>query len=138
MRVLPAFVALVLLLSACAAPARPTNDDTTVSFLRGGGVAGIFDELIVKPDGVATLARRGKPLATFQLSNQNHMQLLAQLYAVNIGRIPERMESQSADMFSYVLTYRGLTVSGDDYPQFERSGLGLVLAQLNAMMDAQP
>ncbi len=112
-------VMLLLTLPACApatlnAPADvPTGP--LIDYQRSGGFAGLQDHLVIQVDGSAQLTRKGAE-RRFSLSQAELEQLTAALEKARFAELREEYlpSTQGADLFDYVVTFRGHRVHTQD------------------------
>ena len=106
----------------------------SLTYERGGGIAGRRDRLVVEPDGSAslTIRDRTKPV---QLKDAELDQLASDLEDADLASVPQDSESPRPipDAFGYRVSYDGATVTTDD-PSMPEALRGLV-ARLGALVD---
>jgi hypothetical protein len=57
---------LLVLLSGCGGAAKPPTLEGEVRFSRGDGIAGLQQELVIAPDGLARTISRGRTVERFR------------------------------------------------------------------------
>lgn len=143
------FLALILLLSACAPaavdaanggdPTRPpqTNPDgTLLVYVKSGGFAGIHEEWRFYADGRLTAADG----STVTLSAQQTNDLQAAIAAADFAGLPERIGGRNtcADCFNYSLTVtvdgKTKTVSANDVTLAEMPAFADLLAVVEGLI----
>ena len=131
---LAAVLLLAIAVAACAptAPARAPGGPL-IEYRRTGGIAGFDDQLIIQADGRAELKRRDSE-QTLVLSQAELQQLTAVLEQAQFDRLKAEYlpEEEGADLFDYVITYRGHTVHTQDTAV--PGALEPVLAALNDLL----
>ena len=109
------WIVLMLLPTALAAwlagCAKAGSSETLIEYSRTGGIAGFDDRLVIRANGRATLTRRDQP-SEFVLDRETLARLQALLDDAQFTRLDAEYlpSGQGADLFTYVLTYRGHTV----------------------------
>jgi hypothetical protein len=107
-------IAAALLLGGCGST-EATTLQHEVHFLRGGGIAGMQDELVIHPDGRATLTSRGEPTRRFQVSKADRDAIARALQEARFSTLPKDVSPGPPwpDNFGYGVVYRGHHVSGE-------------------------
>ncbi len=106
-----------------------------VSYVRSGGLAGVFDELRVSGSGAATLrVAPSSPPISFRLRPAEVERLQRDLDAADIGSIPSRRAPACADCFHYRIAASGDAVEADE-SRVPRA-LRPLLAELGQIVDA--
>jgi hypothetical protein len=96
-----------------AAPEKP-GSGALVTYARSGGVASVPEQLVLQPDGMATVeAGIDGARASFELEPNELEQLRAELEAADFGAL-EPSPTVCADCFSYQVVYGGNTISYDE------------------------
>jgi hypothetical protein len=107
---LAAVVLATLVLSGCGGAAQP-GLDAPIHYTRGGGLAGVHDELVIAPDGSARLSGRTTPTRRFRVSRADRDALARALHGVDWSAGPG---APIPDAFGYGVSYRGRSVSAQD------------------------
>jgi hypothetical protein len=100
-----------LALAGCGGTGAQPSLQAPVHYTRGGGIAGVQDELVIAPDGSARLSGRGVPMRRFGVSRADREALAQALGEVDWSARPGR---PIPDAFGYGVSYRGRTVSAQD------------------------
>lgn len=102
-------------IAGCAAPAARPVTAPLVQYQRTGGIAGFDDQLVIAADGQATLTRRGAT-STFTLDKAALAGLTEALDKAGFAGLQAEYlpTGQGADLFDYVVTYRGHAVHTQD------------------------
>lgn len=129
-------VATLLVASGCGGDGKTTagmNDD--LRYERGGGFAGVYEQLVVNPDGRASLIVRGHEEQNFNLSEEELNSLTAALDEANLEDLPSDSTSgqPAPDTFSYSLSYQDKRIMTDD-PSIP-SDLKPLLSELNRIVE---
>ena len=118
-------------------PAEPDTTGPLVVYERGGGVAGVFEELRIERDGKATVTiGRGDERDSFRLPAEQLERLGAELAEADLsdpGGPPG-----CADCFEYSLTYEGKTVRFDDLAEPPASLVAVLTDLRRIVADHQP
>jgi hypothetical protein len=106
---------LLLLLSGCGGAEQPQGLDGEVRFSRGGGIAGLQDELVIAPDGQARVTSRGRTVERFRVTESERDAIARDLRAARFESLPEDASPGPPvpDDFGYTVTYDGHTSSAD-------------------------
>ena len=106
-----------------------TSPPTPIEYSRTGGIAGFDDLLVIQPSGAAMLTRRGES-SEFVLDTESLARLQSLLDDAQFARLKAEYlpSGQGADLFTYVITYRGHTVRTMDtaVPQALQPALDLL------------
>jgi len=110
--VIVVMVTAALLLAGCA---KAGPSETLVEYNRTGGIAGFNDRLVIQANGQATLTRRDQS-SEFVLDRDTLTRLQALLDDAQFTQLDAeyRPSGSGADLFTYVITYRGHTVRSMD------------------------
>ena len=86
-----------------------------LTYERGGGIAGRHDQLVVRPDGSATLTVRDKPKSV-RLTDAELDRVVADVESTDLGSLPADSTTKPPvpDAFGYRIAYAGDTVTTDD------------------------
>jgi hypothetical protein len=111
MRALVAVV--VLLLSGCGGAAEPATLQGEVRFSRGGGIAGLQQELVIAPDGQARVTSRGRTVEQFRVTDEDRKAIADDLQAARFSGLPKDASPGAPvpDDFGYTVSYDGHTSS---------------------------
>ena len=105
-----------------------------VTFIRGGGIDGRRDQLVVKPDGTGTLTVRDakKPV---RLTDKELATLAADLNTAALPSLPADSSKKKPfpDSYGYRVSYDGATVTTDDANMPEQ--MRGLCARLGAIVD---
>jgi hypothetical protein len=83
----------------------PVTGDRTITFETVGGIAGIERELVVTPEGFATLTDRGTTYGPTTLPRERRDEIMAKLDATNFSSLQERYGTGTvADDFQHNIT----------------------------------
>jgi hypothetical protein len=95
-------------LSGCAKPSAP---ETLIEYRRSGGLLGLDDQLAIQADGKAVLTRKSGR-SEFALDGDTMSRLRALFEQAGFARLRKEYlpPHPSADLFEYVVTYKGHTV----------------------------
>jgi hypothetical protein len=133
----PALIAVALVLVAlagCGDDAAPERLSGPLSYTRGGGLAGRVDQLVVKPDGTATLTtRRGE--TSFRLSQRQLDKLEQDLGGFQHAPEESRSDPPVPDALGHTVEYGGRTVSADDVAMPDE--LRPLMSGLGALVDGR-
>ena len=120
----PAVLVLVLALTACGgddAPAPPKAEsgaqplEGELRYERSGGFTGRMDEVMIAPDGSATLASSGGKAKPFRLTPAELDSLRSAVAAADLASAPPGPGTGSTpDDFGHRIDYQGRTVRTDD------------------------
>ncbi len=110
---------LILLVSACRAPAAPTaaveNELLTpVSFVRSGGFAGLTDQIEIAVDGAYTISHNDGSSESGHLAPDRIQELASLLAQSQLFDSDHSFETPGADQFVYTITYNGHSVTAVD------------------------
>ena len=126
----------ILLAAFVAVSCGPTPAPAfSLEYRRSGGIAGFDDQLVIDPQGNATLTRRGQT-TQFVLEPETIAQLEIFLDQADFARLnAEYLPAQpGADLFEYTITYQDHTVRTADTAV--PGALQPVLDALNRIVDA--
>jgi hypothetical protein len=104
---------LLLLLSGCGGGAESQGLGSEVRFSRGGGIAGVQQELVIAPDGGARVISRGRTGERFQLGRAERDAIAEDLRKARFSSLPKDASPGPPvpDDFGYTVTYDGHTSS---------------------------
>jgi hypothetical protein len=104
-------------------------------YVRSGGLAGVHDQLMISPDGRASLVVRGHEKQDFRLSDEELDSLTAALDEANLDDLPSEATTAPAapDTFSYSVSYQGKRIRTAD-PSVP-SDLKPLLSELNRIVE---
>lgn len=109
---------LILLVSACRAPAPPAATEnellTPVSFVRSGGFAGLTDQIEIAVDGAYTISHDDGSSESGHLAPDRTQELASLLAQSQLFDSDHSFETPGADQFVYTITYNGHTVTAVD------------------------
>jgi hypothetical protein len=108
----------------------------TLTYTRGGGIAGRADRLVVQPNGSATLETRQGGERRLRLNSDELGEITAELQRANLPSLPPTSVAEPAvpDSIAHRIVYEGRTVTADD-PSMPAELRGLVRA-LGRTVDA--
>jgi hypothetical protein len=109
-----ALVGLVLLLlSGCGGGAESQGLESEVRFSRGGGIAGVQQELVIAPDGSARVTSRGRTVERFRVNDAQRDAIVRDLESAHFSSMPKDASPGPPvpDDFGYTVTYDGHTSS---------------------------
>jgi hypothetical protein len=120
-----------------SAPGGGARLDGTLTYTRGGGIAGRADRLVVQPDGSATLETRQGGERRLRLNGDELGEIAAELRRANLPELPAKSvaDPPAPDAFGHRVVYRGTTVTADD-PSMPAQLRGLV-GTLARIVDAR-
>jgi hypothetical protein len=102
---------LLTMLTGCggAATQDPGGLEGDVRFSRGGGIAGLQEELVIAPDGRARVTSRGRTVERFQVARAEREAIARDLESARFSSLPEDASPGPPvpDDFGYRITYRG-------------------------------
>jgi hypothetical protein len=107
-------ILVVVLVSGCGTGTQePGRLDGEVRFSRGGGIAGVQQELVIAPDGSAYTTSRGRTVERFQVGRANRDAIARDLRAARFLTLPQDASPGPPvpDDFGYTVTYDGHTSS---------------------------
>jgi hypothetical protein len=89
---------------------------TPLVMTRSGGIAGVQDRLVVRPDGTFTATSRGKAPVTRQLTEAEQAAVVAAVAAADLPMLARLQTPRTAggaenDVFSYVVQAEGSSVA---------------------------
>ena len=96
--------ALVLLLSGCGGSAELQGE---VRFSRGGGIAGLQEELVIAPDGQARVTSRGRTIERFNVTKAQRDAIARDLESFKTLPKDASPGPPVPDDFGYTVTYDG-------------------------------
>ena len=104
---------LMLLLTGCGATQHTSGLDSEVRFSRGGGIAGLHQELVIAPDGRARTSSRGRTVERFRVTRKERDAIARDLQAARFDSFPKDASPGPAvpDDFGYTVSYDGHTSS---------------------------
>jgi hypothetical protein len=103
-------ILLLLLLSGCGGAAQdPATLKGEVRFARGGGIAGLQQELVIAPDGRARVTSRGRTVERFRVTESQRDAIARDLQSAGFATLPKDASPGPPvpDDFGYRVTYRG-------------------------------
>jgi hypothetical protein len=108
----------------------------SLTYTRGGGIAGRADKLVVQPDGAATLTTRQGGEQRFRLAEDELAGLASELRRANLGGLPEQSVSDPPvpDAFGHRIVYGGATVTTDDPAMPDQ--LSALVGRLGGLVEA--
>jgi hypothetical protein len=121
----PAMILAIALLAASgcgageddgAGGSSPVTLSSELRYVRDGGFAGDHDELVIAPDGRATVTRlRGRD-ASFELSQQEIAKVAEAVEGAKLDELDPKSTSRKPvpDAFVYTVSYDGRKVETDD------------------------
>ena len=104
---------LLLLLSGCGGDAESQGLESEVRFSRGGGIAGLQQELVIAPDGSARVTSRGRTVQRFRATKAERDAIARDLENARFSSLPKDASPGPPvpDDFGYTVTYDGHTSS---------------------------
>ena len=104
-------IVVVILMGWLVGCAKVSPSETLIEYRRGGGFAGLDDRLIIKKSGEVILTRKLKR-SEFTLDSDTIRHLQTLFEDANFSQLrKEYLPSRpGADLFEYVVTYKGHTV----------------------------
>jgi hypothetical protein len=116
--------------------ARASSADVLIEYRRSGGFAGLDDHLVIKENGQAILTQ-GSERHEFILNGGARDRLEALFAEAEFSRLRRRYlpSRQGADLFEYVVTYKGHTVRTMDGAV--PSSLQPILGALNEIVQSE-
>jgi hypothetical protein len=107
MRALIAVV--VLLVGGCGGAAEKEGLGGEVRFSRGGGIAGLQQELVIAPDGRAHVTSRGRTVERFQVPEAERDAIADDLRKARFSSLPKDASPGPPvpDDFGYTISYDG-------------------------------
>ncbi len=106
----------IMLMGWIVACTKASPPETLIEYHRSGGFIGLDDHLVIKENGEAILTRRRSERYEFTLDGDtlNRLQALFEEAGFSQFREEYRPSHPGADLFEYVVTYRGHTVRALD------------------------
>jgi hypothetical protein len=104
---------LALLLSGCGGGTESQGLESEVRFSRGGGIAGVQQELVIAPDGSARVTSRGRTVERFRVNDAQRDAIVRDLESARFSSLPKDASPGPPvpDDFGYTVTYDGHTSS---------------------------
>ncbi|MEM4217723.1 MAG: hypothetical protein QXZ09_06840 [Candidatus Methanomethylicaceae archaeon] len=104
-------IVMIMLTGWLVGCTKASSSETLIEYCRSGGFAGLDDRLVIKKSGEATLIRKSQH-SEFTLNGDTMKRLQALFEEANFSQLrKEYLPSRpGADLFEYVVTYRGHTV----------------------------
>jgi hypothetical protein len=108
-----AAILVLVLLSGCGGAAGPPTLQGEVRFSRGGGIAGLQQELVIAPDGQARTISRGRTVERFRTTKAQRDAIARDLEQARFSSLPKDASPGAPvpDDFGYTVTYDGHTSS---------------------------
>jgi hypothetical protein len=108
-----AAILVLILLTGCGGTAKPPTLQDEVRFSRGGGIAGLQQELVIAPDGQARVTSRGRTVERFQVGRAERDAIARDLRAARFSSLPKDASPGPPvpDDFGYTVSYDGHTSS---------------------------
>jgi hypothetical protein len=133
---IPLTIGLLILTGWLVGCARGSSSETFIAYRRSGGFAGLDDHLVIKKNGEAILTRRSERYE-FTLDDDTTDRLRTLFQEAEFSQLRRQYlpSQQGADLFEYVVTYRGHTVRTMDGAV--PSSLQPVLEALDRIVQAQ-
>lgn len=133
---LPFAVVMVMLIGWLVSCTKASSSQTLIEYRRSGGFVGLDDRLVIKESGESVLTRKSERFEfTLNSDTVNRLQALfeeAKFTQLRKEYLPSR---PGADLFEYVVTYKGHTVrtmDGAIPPSLEP-----ILESLNQIVEGQ-
>jgi hypothetical protein len=98
---------LAVLLTGCGGAEHPAGLEGEVQFSRGGGIAGLQQELVIAPDGRARVTSRGRTVERFRVTKQELDAIASDLEGFSSLPKDASPGPPVPDDFGYRITYRG-------------------------------
>jgi hypothetical protein len=104
-----AAILMLILLSGCGGSAQERGLEGEVRFARGGGIAGLQQELVIAPDGSARVTSRGRTVQRFRVARAERDAIARDLQAARFSSLPEDASPGPPvpDDFGYRISYGG-------------------------------
>jgi hypothetical protein len=104
-----AAILVLILLTGCGGAAEPPTLQGEVRFSRGGGIAGLQQELVIARDGQARVTSRGRTVARFQVGRAERDAIARDLRRARFKTLPKDASPGPPvpDDFGYTVTYAG-------------------------------
>jgi hypothetical protein len=133
---IPLTIVLAMLTGWLVGCAKASSSETLIEYRRSGGIAGFDDHLVIKKNGEAIVDRKSER-REFTLDGDTTDRLQTLFQEADFSQLRRRYlpSQQGADLFEYVVTYRGHTVRTMDGAV--PSSLQPVLEALNRIVQAQ-
>jgi hypothetical protein len=135
-------VAAALALPGCgaddeSAPDRPAGGGPLVVYTKSGGVAGVYEHLVVARDGSAALevGYRQPVRESFELEAAEFDRLSGLLAAADFGGVDPGPGIGCADCFQYEIEYGGKTIAFAEIGDIPQS-VGEVVGELGRIVEA--
>ena len=129
-------IVMIMLTEWLVGCTKASPSEVLIEYRRSGGFAGLSDHLIIKKSGEATLTRKsGHSEFTLDGDTMKRLQLLfeeANFSQLRKEYLPSR---PGADLFEYIVTYKGHTVRTIDGAV--PPSLGPILEALNQIVESQ-
>jgi hypothetical protein len=108
-----AILLLLVLLTGCGGAAEVPTLQGEVRFSRGGGIAGLQQELVIAPDGRARVTSRGRTVERFQVPKAERDAIARDLEKARFSSLPKDASPGPPvpDDFGYTINYDGHTSS---------------------------
>jgi hypothetical protein len=108
-----AILLLLVLLTGCGGAAEVPTLQGEVRFSRGGGIAGLQEELVIAPDGQARVTSRGRTIARFKVPKAERDAIAGDLRQARFSSLPKDASPGPPvpDDFGYTISYDGHTSS---------------------------
>ena len=119
-----------LLVAACGGDASSLTGE--LRYMRSGGIAGDVDELVVRPDGRATLKSRRGGDEEFELTREELDALATQAAGMEGERT---IATPVPDAIVHEVAYDGRRASADD-PHLAKSQIAPLIRQLEKIIEA--
>jgi hypothetical protein len=126
-----ALLIAVLLFGCGGDAASGATLESTLSYSRSGGFAGISESVSVSPGGKATFAVKKRRTATLTRAERSRLARYAE--AADIPNVKVPKGSRCCDTFAYDLSYRGRTLSWYDGGKVPKA-LSTLVAELNRLV----
>jgi hypothetical protein len=108
---IPLTIVVLMLTGWLVGCARASSPETLIAYRRSGGFAGWDDHLVIKENGEAILTRQSER-HEFTLDGDTTSRLQTLFQEADFSQLRRRYlpAQEGADLFEYVVTYRGHTV----------------------------
>jgi len=108
-----AAILVLLLLSGCGGAEQSGGLKSEVRFSRGGGIAGLQQELVIAPDGRARVTSRGRTVERFRVTPKKRDAIANDLDKARFSTLPKDASPGPPvpDDFGYTVSYDGHTSS---------------------------
>ncbi len=130
-------IVTIMLMGWLVGCTKASSPETLIEYRRSGGFIGLDDHLVIKENGEAILTRRRSERYEFSLDSDTIDHLQALFEEAGFSQLHEEYlpSHPGADLFEYVVTYKGHTVRAMDFAV--PPSLQAILEALNQIIESQ-